>query len=91
MSDELIAAGIATVDKLAAVADSERTYANSVLPIASFESDFSTFTSNISFYRYTSTDAKQREQSIALEAKFDEFSINLYMREDFYNAMVTYR
>jgi hypothetical protein len=53
--DQSILRGTKMVDDLVMLSDKERTYDNTILPIAEFESDFSSLSSNMVFYRYVST------------------------------------
>ena len=87
----ILARGSQVVDDLVSIEKKDRTYANSVLPLAMFESDFSTLSTNIRFYRYVSPVKEQAEKSIALEEDLDAFSIKLYMRVDFFEALKEYR
>jgi Zn-dependent oligopeptidase len=63
------------------------TYDSVILKIAQMESKWSTITNNLTFYKSVSTDAALREKSLAIEEKFDDFDIALWMREDFYNIV----
>lgn len=40
LTDEIIIIGNAAIDKIAAIPDAERTFENSILPVAAFESEF---------------------------------------------------
>ena len=91
LTDEIIKKGSEVVDAIVAVPESEQTFANTVFPIAQFESEYQTLSTNMSFYRYISADQAKVQQSLALEQKFTVFSIELYMREDFYKALVAFR
>ena len=81
----------ATVDNLCSMLEkndrSILTYDSVILKIAQMESKWSTITNNLTFYKSVSTDAALREKSLAIEEKFDDFDIALWMREDFYNIV----
>ena len=67
LTDEIIERGTKVVDDLVAIPAEEKTYWNTILPLATFESDFSTLSSNIRFYRYVSPNKEQAAKSIELE------------------------
>jgi Zn-dependent oligopeptidase len=80
-----------TVDNLCSLLEkndqSILTYDSVILKIAQMESKWSTLTNNLTFYKSVSTDAALRDKSLAIEEKFDDFDIALWMREDFYNIV----
>ena len=67
LTDAMIERGEKMLDALVAIPDEEKTYNNSMLPLIKFNSDFSTFSNNIRFYRYVAMDEDQKKASIELE------------------------
>ena len=61
------------IDTLVAIPPEKRTFANTVLPLAQFESDFSSVNHNIGFYKSVSPDKKLVKKSLELVQKFEEF------------------
>lgn len=68
-------AGEDVANQIVAIEKDKRTWANTMLPMASFESSFSTTESNLTFYRYASMDKDLRDKSLAVEEQFDAWTI----------------
>ena len=90
LADKGIADWTATVDGIIALKE-ERTYKNTIEPLAKMEYDSSCLVNNLEFYHHASADADLREASLAAEKKFDDYSIELWMRYDLYEAMKSYK
>ena len=91
ITDEAMKKSDDVLDAIVAVSKDERTWANSILPMAQDESEFSTLENNITFYHYVSMDKELRDKSIAVEEKMDAWSIKQGMRLDVYQALSAYR
>ena len=91
ITDEAMKKSDDVLDAIVAVPKDERTWANSILPMAQDESEFSTMENNITFYHYVSMDKELRDKSIAVEEKMDAWSIKQGMRLDVYQALSAYR
>ena len=89
--DALIAEGNKVHDALVAITKNDRTYENSIKPMAKFESFYSTTENNLTFYRHVSADKEMRDQAAKVEEKMDEWGIKLSMRLDVYRALADYR
>lgn len=91
LADEMMARGEKTFADVIAVEADKRCWANQMLPVARFESYFSTCENNITFYRYVSTNKELRDKAVAIEEKLDAWSIKQDMRHDLYVAYEGYR
>ncbi len=91
LSDEIMAEGDSTADKIVAVSPEQRTWENCILPMAIFESKMSTLENNLSFYRQVSPHKDLRDKSMTIEEALDNWSIKLSMRYDLYKAFTEYR
>ena len=91
LTDDLLERGANMVNELVSIPKADKTFENTMLPLARFESEFSTLKNNIEFIRYVSPDKARRDQSVALEEKYVAFSTKMYMRVDFYEALTEFR
>lgn len=91
IADEMMARGEKTYADVIGVEADKRCWANQMLPIARFESYYSTNQFNLTFYRYVSTNKELRDKAVAIEEKLDAWSIKQDMRHDLYVAYEGYR
>ena len=90
LTDSSLAEWTATIDGIINLKE-DRTFKNTIEPIAEFEYHSSGTISNLEFYHHASASKELREASLAAEKKFDDYSIELWMRYDFYEAIQKYK
>lgn len=90
IADSSIPEWTATIDGIINLKE-DRTFQNTIEPLAKFEYNSGSIATNIRFYHYASPSKELREASLAAEKKFDDFSIELWMRYDLYEAIQNYK
>ena len=91
ISNDLMKEGDALDDTIVKIAKADRTWDNTIKPIAAYESKYSTTENNITFYRYVSTSKELRDKAIAIEEKMDPWAVKSSMRLDVYQAYIEFR
>jgi Zn-dependent oligopeptidase len=77
------------VDEIAGRKNSN--YRNTIASLAKFESDQATVSAIIDFYSSVSPNKEMREMSTKMSQIYSHFINKLYLREDFYQALIDYR
>ena len=97
-ADEIIALtlkmlerGKTMLDSIEQIPDNERTFANTILPIAQFEADFFNLNSNIMFYIYTRSNVSIVPIAITCSDRLNQFEKKLDRHEGLYKAFIAYR
>lgn len=90
ITDSCIAEWTAIIDGIINVKE-ERTFKNIMEPLAKYEYNSGSIIGNIEFYHHSSMCKELREASLAAEKKFEDYSIELWMRYDFYEAIQNYK
>ena len=90
LTDSSLASWTAIIDGIINLKE-ERTFKNTIEPIADFEYYSAGIIANITFYHHASPSKELRDASLAAEKKFDDFSIELWMRYDLYEAIQNYK
>ena len=83
LADSSIVEWTTTLDSIIKL-EGDRTFANTIEALAKFEYNSGVIGNNLNFYKHMSTSKDLRDASLAASKKFDDFSIELWMRFDFF-------
>jgi Zn-dependent oligopeptidase len=70
--------------------EGQRTFENTIEPLAQYDHDWDTKTTSIGFYNQVSPSKEIRDASKEYEKRIGSFQTDLEMREDFYRAVKDY-
>ncbi|EKX31130.1 hypothetical protein GUITHDRAFT_166948 [Guillardia theta CCMP2712] len=70
--------------------EGRRTFENTIAPLAKMDLELSPMSSSCDFAMHVSSDAKIREASQEADEDLRKFSVDFYMREDLYKAVMAY-
>jgi saccharolysin len=90
LAESSIAEWTAQLDAIIS-SEAERTFQNTIEPIAKFEYNTGKIGNNLQFYKHMSTSKELRDASLTASKKFDDFGIELWMRYDFFLAIQKFR
>jgi len=69
----------------------QRTFENTIVPLAKYDHEWSTMTTGIGFYSQVSPSKEIREAAKEYEKRLGSFQTDLDMREDYYQAVKAYK
>ena len=90
LADSCIVEWTATLDSIIKL-EGDRTFANTIEPLAKFEYNSGRIGNNLNFYKHMSTSKELRDASLAASKKFDDWGIEQDMRYDFFEAIKNFK
>jgi thimet oligopeptidase len=89
LSDEIVARMTTVGDEVAGVTG-ERTFENTIAPLARLDRELSPMTTSCDFPMHVSSDEAIRDASSAADEKLRKFSVDFSMRQDIYRGVLAY-